>query len=129
MGPLPVPMGAGLIGFEERLEAELLVIPMPPGRDPDELIHDDPALWSQLVEHAEPLVDFNFRVMTQDLDLTAARDKSVAVKRLVPIVREIGDAVQRSHYTQQLARLVQVPDQTIAQEVSQKRVARTQRPR
>ena len=40
-------------------------------------------------------------------------------------VREIGDAVQRSHYTQQLARLVQVPDQTIAQEVSQKRFSRT----
>ena len=115
---VPVPMGAGLIGFEERLEAELLVIPMPPGRDPDELIHDDPALWSQLVEHAEPLVDFNFRVMTQDLDLTAARDKSVAVKRLVPIIQEIGDAVQRAHYTQQLARLVQVPEQTIAQQLA-----------
>ena len=115
---VPVPMGAGLIGFEERLEAELLVIPMPPGKDPDELIHDDPAQWRELVDHAEPLVDFNFRVMTQDLDLGAARDKSVAVKRLVPIIQEIGDAVQRAHYTQQLARLVQVPEQTIAQQLA-----------
>ncbi|HEX7588810.1 MAG TPA: DNA primase, partial [Anaerolineae bacterium] len=114
---VPVPMGAGLIGFEERLEAELLVIPMPPGKDPDELIHDDPAQWSHLVENAEPLVDFNFRVMTQDLDLKVARDKSVAVKRLVPIIQEIGDAVQRAHYAQQLARLVQVPEQTIAQQL------------
>lgn len=115
---VPVPMGAGLIGFEERLEAELLVIPMPPGKDPDELIHDDPALWKELVEHAEPLVDFNFRVMTQDLDLKTARDKSLAVKRLVPIIQEIGDAVQRAHYTQQLARLVQAPEPTIAQQVA-----------
>ncbi len=115
---VPVPMGAGLIGFEERLEAELLVIPMPPGKDPDELIHDDPAQWTNLVEHAEPLVDFNFRVMTQDLDLKSARDKSIAVKRLVPIIQEIGDAVQRAHYTQQLARLVQVPEQTIAQQLA-----------
>ncbi len=124
---VPVPMGAGLIGFEERLEAELLVIPMPPGKDPDELIHDDPAQWANLVEHAEPLVDFNFRVMTQDLDLKTARDKSAAVKRLVPIIQEIGDAVQRAHYTQQLARLVQTPEQTIAQQVAGRVVRRAQR--
>lgn len=121
---VPVPMGAGLIGFEERLEAELLVIPLPPGKDPDELIHDDPARWADLTAHPEPLVDFYFRVLTQDLDLKMPRDKSLAVKRLAPIIREIGDAVQRAHYTQQLARLVQVPEQTLAQEVTQRRAAR-----
>ncbi len=117
---VPVPMGAGLIGFEERLEAELLVIPMPPGQDPDELIHENPARWVELVEHAEPLVDFNFRVLTQDLDFKSARDKSAAVRRLVPIIQEIGDAVQREHYTQKLARLVQVPEQTLAQEFTRR---------
>jgi DNA primase len=114
---VPVPIGAGLVGFEQRLEAELLVISMPPGQDPDELIHGDPARWNELVDAAEPLVDFNFRVLTQDLDLTVARDKSVAVKRLVPIIREIGDPVQQAHYAQRLARLVQVPEQTIAQQI------------
>lgn len=122
---VPVPMGAGLIGFEERLEAELLVIPMPPGKDPDELIHDEPQKWIELTAHPEPLVDFYFRVLTQDLDLKSARDKSMAVKRLAPIIREIGDAVQRTHYTQQLARLVQVPEHTIAQQIDvRKRAAR-----
>ncbi len=122
---VPVPMGAGLVGFEERLEAELLVIPMPPGKDPDELIHDEPQKWVELTAHPEPLVDYYFRVLTQDLDLKNARDKSTAVKRLTPIIREIGDAVQRAHYTQQLARLVQVPDSTIAQQVDvKKRAAR-----
>lgn len=114
---VPVPMGPGLIGFEERLEAELLVIALPPGRDPDELIHDEPGRWTDLVAHAEPLVDFYFRALTQDLNLQTPRDKSTAVRRLVPIIQEIRDAVQRTHYTQQLARLVQVTEQTITQEV------------
>lgn len=121
---VPVPMGVGLIGFEERLEAELLVISLPPGKDPDELIHEDPARWTELVSRAEPLVDFYFRVLTRDLDLKLPRDKSVAVRRLAPIIREIGDAVQRAHYTQQLARLVQVPEPTIAQQIAQKRAPR-----
>ena len=116
---VPVPMGAGLVAFEDRLEAELLVISMPEGKDPDELIHDDPAKWVELTTHPEPLVDFYFHALTQDLDLKLPRDKSVAVKRLAPIIREVGDAVQRAHYTQKLARLVQVSDQTIAQEIGQ----------
>ncbi len=124
---VPVPLGAGLIGFEERLDAELLVIQMPPGKDPDELIHDDPAQWVELTAHPEPLVDFYFRVLTQDLDLQSPRDKSRAVKRLAPIIREIGDAVQRAHYTQHLARLVQTPEQTIAQEIG-RRGARVEPP-
>lgn len=117
---VPVPMGAGLIGFEERLESELLVIPLPAGQDPDELIHDDPARWTQLVNGAEPLVDFYFRTFIEDLDLKIARDKSTAVKRLAPIIQEIGDSVQRTHYVQQLARLVQVPEQTILLELGRK---------
>jgi DNA primase len=113
---VPVPIGAGLIGYEERLEAELLVIPMPPGQDPDELIYADPGRWSDLVARAEPLVDFFFRVFTQDLDLNHARDKSIAVRRLAPVIQEIGDPVQRAHYTQQLARLVRVTEQTVIEE-------------
>jgi DNA primase len=117
---VPVPNSAGRIGFEERLEAELLVIPLPEGQDPDELIHDHPDRWVDLVQNAEPLIDFYFRVLTEDLDLKLARDKSVAVKRLVPIIQEIGDSVQRVHYTQRLARLVQVPEQMVAQQVARR---------
>lgn len=115
---VPVPMGAGLVSFENRLEAELLVIPLPAGQDPDEVIHDNPGRWSELVANAEPLVDFYFRVLTQDLQMDKPRDKSVAVKRLAPIIREVGDTVQRAHYSQRLARLVQVPEQAIAGELA-----------
>lgn len=119
---VPVPIGAGLIGFEERLAAELFVIALPPGKDPDELIHDDPEQWRALTAQPEPLVDFFFRTFTQDLNLQNARDKSLAVQRLVPIIREIGDEVQRAHYTQKLARMVQVAESTIAQQIASRRV-------
>jgi DNA primase len=119
-----VPRASGRIAFEERLDAELFVIGLPNGKDPDELIHDDPQQWVALTAQPEPLVDFYFRLLTRDLDLRNAHDKSVAVQRLAPVIREIGDAVQRAHYTQKLARLVQVAEPTIVQEV-----ARVPRPR
>jgi DNA primase len=124
---VPVPMGAGLIKFEERLEAELLVIPMPQGKDPDELIHEDRTRWQELTKNPEPLIDFFFHALTQDLDLNGARDKSVALNRLVPIVLEMGDAAKRDHYSQQLARLVKLPEKTIIAEIAKYAPQRSQR--
>ncbi len=80
-------------------------------------IHDNAALWTELVER-RAACRFQFSCAAQDLDLSVARDKSVAVKRLVPIIREVGDPVQRAHYAQRLARLVQVSEQTVNQQLT-----------
>ncbi|MBI4789534.1 MAG: DNA primase [Chloroflexi bacterium] len=118
---VPVPIGAGLVLVANRLEAELLAIPMPPGKDPDELIHEDPGRWTELVNTAVPLVDFYFRALTQDLNLQEPRDKSVAVERLVPVIEEMSKAAERAHYMQQLARLAQMPEKMLEQEISARR--------
>ncbi len=114
---VPVPVGPGLIGFEERLEAELLIIELPPGRDPDEVILDDRAQWQELVDHALPLVDYYFRAQTRDLDVKTARGKTEAVRRLLPVIAEMNDAVERGHYLQELARLVQTDERVLAQQL------------
>ncbi len=114
---VPVPVGAGMIAFEERLDAELLIIELPRDRDPDEVILQDAAEWQQLVARAVPLVDYYFREQTRELDLRSAHGKAEAVRRLAPIVGEIKDPVQRAHYVQELARLVQVDERTLTQQL------------
>ncbi len=37
------------------------VISLPPGKDPDQVIKEDPALWRELVEQAMPIIDFAFQ--------------------------------------------------------------------
>ncbi|MCI0477378.1 MAG: toprim domain-containing protein, partial [Anaerolineales bacterium] len=110
-------LGAGKIILTEKIEGELLAISMPPGKDPDELIHEDPKRWVDLTSHPEPLVDFYFRVWTQDLDLRTAVGKSTAVNRLLPIIQEIKDKVGRSHYTQRLARLLQIAEDPLLEQI------------
>jgi DNA primase len=111
---VPVPVGPGLIGFEERLDAELLVIALPEGKDPDEVILEDGDRWRALVSEATPLVDFYFAAQTRDLDLRSAHGKAEAVRRLLPIIGELNDDVLRAHYTQELGRLVQVDERSLA---------------
>jgi DNA primase len=116
---VPVPTARGLIRFEDRLAADIRIVSLPAGRDPDEVIHDSPARWAQLIATAKPIMDYYFQALTADLDLATANGKREAVRRLGPLVAELGDRVQRTHYLQQLARMVQVDERTLWQQIRQ----------
>ena len=54
----PIVMPSGAVRFEERLGANLFITTMPNGKDPDDVIRENPANWSEIVRSAKPLVDF-----------------------------------------------------------------------
>ncbi|MFC1860035.1 DNA primase [Chloroflexota bacterium] len=131
------------VGYENTLAAELRVIILPEGKDPDNVIKEDAKTWQRLLEEAIPVVDYTFKVVTAGLDLNTARGKSQAVDRLLPIVAEIKDAVRQAHYRQVLARLVSVSQHDLeitlgrikpsrgrrrTKELSQERVTQALRP-
>jgi len=117
---VPVPTPRGLIRFEERLSADIRIVSLPAGRDPDEVIRESPARWAQLIAQAKPVTDYYFHALTADLDLATAKGKAEAVRALGPLIAEIGDRVQRTHYLQQLARMVQVDERALWQQIRQK---------
>jgi DNA primase len=116
---VPVPTARGLIHFEERLAADIRIVSLPVGRDPDEVIHESPARWAQLIARAKPVMDYYFQALTADLDLGTAKGKAEAVRALGPLLTEIGDRVQRTHYLQLLARMVQVDERSLWQQIRQ----------
>jgi DNA primase len=90
--------------------AEANVILLPPGKDPDEVIRGDLALWQKLVEQAIPIIDFAFKSVISKVDINRAKDKSLAVQKLQPLIHEIGrkDDTQYNHYVEQLARALKM---------------------
>jgi DNA primase len=64
-------------------------------------------------------MDYYFDVLTADLDLTTAKGKAEAVRALGPLIADVGDRVQRTHYLQQLARMVQMDERTLWQQIRQ----------
>jgi len=101
------------VGYENVLNAEMRVIILPEGKDPDEVIKEDMETWNGLVHTAVPLIDFMFEKTTDKLDLTTARDKSKAVDALLPVLAAINDPIRQAHYLQKLAGLVKVDMNTI----------------
>jgi DNA primase len=116
---VPVPTARGLIRFEERLAADIRIVSLPPDQDPDEVIRESPERWLQLIAEAKPVMDYYFEALSADLDLATAKGKAEVVSRLGPLVADLGDQVQRSHYLQLLGRMVQVDEATLWQQIRQ----------
>ena len=109
----PTVTSSGDVRMEERLGANLFIISMPEGRDPDDVIRQEPQTWQSLVDKAQPLVDFYFKLVAEQVDLKSAQGKGQAVAELAPLIAELEDEIERQHYVQQLSRQVQIDEQII----------------
>jgi DNA primase len=101
------------VGHENLLGAEIKVVVLPEGQDPDDVIKSGVAAWQELIGKAVPLLDFLFQKTTENLDLSKAGDKSKAAEKLVPVLRNLNDRVRQTHYFQLLARLLNVDVPTL----------------
>ncbi len=96
------------VSYESTLATEIKVVILPSGQDPDDVIKEDAKIWQQLLDEALPVIDYTFNMVTAKLNLTTAstaRDKSLAVDQLLPLMTEIKDNTRRDHYLTKLARL------------------------
>jgi DNA primase len=121
---VPLPTPAGLVSYEEELDAEIGVMVLPESKDPDDVIKENPEEWQRLLEEAVPVVDYTFDLVASKLDVTKARDKSQAVDQLLPLIAEIKHPVRRAHYLQRLSRAVAVDEQTLAAALGQLKPSR-----
>jgi DNA primase len=126
---VPVPLGRNLIRYEARLDADIRIAILPEGRDPDDVLREGAGLWAELVERALPVVDYYFSLISSRLDLSSAKGKSAAANELLPIIEELGDEVEKSHYLQKLARLIKVDEKRLLLETEPKRSVEPQEKR
>ena len=113
----PVLTATGRMHVEHRLSANLRITTLPEGRDPDDIIRQNPGSWQELISTATPLVDYYFGIVTKQYDLDSARGKGEAVAELTPLIAELGDEEEQQHYIQRLSRLVRIEERTIEQRV------------
>lgn len=94
-----------------KVNISLSIITIPSGKDPDDLIKEDPALWSQAIDNSEPALDWLLKTYQERLDLTSAAGKRQFSDVSLAIVRLLPDAVEQDHYIQKIAKLTEVhPD-------------------
>ncbi len=104
----------GLLRHEARLQADLRVASMPDGLDPDEIVQRNPDQWKQLVEDAQPIVIHVMKTLAVDRDLEDAKVKADIAARVMPLIEDLPNPVERDTYRQRLARFLKVDERTLA---------------
>lgn len=125
----PVFDARGLVSLEARLSADIRVLTLPMGKDPDDLIRQDPARWAVLVDEAVPLVEHYMQTLMKGQDLADPKVKAELTENLVPVIRQVSSPVERAHYAQKLARILRVDERALLDMVASAPRRRRPRPR
>lgn len=105
--------GAPLTGPDSTLELVLGVMDLPKGRDPDEVIKEDPANWERLVATATPVIDYVFAAVARRFDTTTARGKAAVAQRLAPFIHNAGNIFEQNERIRTLARMLKEEENII----------------
>jgi DNA primase len=86
---------------------------LPEGKDPDEVVRENPDLWREAIRTAQPIMEFLIDYYATAFDVRSARGKSQVVATLIPMLREVRDPVVRDSYLQALGRRTGVDERVL----------------
>ena len=109
----PVFDARGLLGHESRLEADIRVMTLPEGQDPDEVVGRDPELWASLVKSAKPIVIHVMETLSEGLDLDDPKVKTDLAREMLPLIEDVPSPIERDTYRQRLSRLLRVSERSL----------------
>src|SRR5579884_3578452 len=113
------------IPIASRVKVSISIIDIPSGKDPDELIKQDPKLWQQAIEKHEYALDWLMARYQKLLDITSAQGKRQFSDILLPVVRGLSDEVERDHYLNQIAAKIDVGRGALEQKLSKTPASQT----
>ena len=100
--------------FYERPQVPVIKIAvLPAGKDPDQVLRENPNEWEKILDTAMPLMDYLFTTLSAGLDLDSATDKARVADFLLPLITAIPNPLEQDHHFQRLASLLRVPETTL----------------
>jgi DNA primase len=119
-GTLGVTALAGLIGQLQgdtsgvKLE-DVRVARLPDGKDPDDVVREDPAAWETAITKAKPLVEYLIDHHAGRYDLKTSSGRIGFVEAVMPAIREINDPLRRDEALGEVRRVSGVEERVLRQ--------------
>jgi DNA primase len=101
-----------LLHHASSLKADIRVITMPDGLDPDELVQRNPEEWQELTRNAESIVTHVMKTLAVDQDLDDPNVKTKIANQVLWLIQDLPNPVERDIYQQKLARFLKVHETT-----------------
>jgi DNA primase len=109
----PVFDAHGLVRHEGRLDADLRIVTLPAGMDPDEVVARGREAWEEILDGAQTIVDYVLSVLSADRDLEDAKAKAEIARQMLPLIEDVADPVEREAYRQSLARRLRLDERAL----------------
>ncbi|MEL7626561.1 MAG: DNA primase [Anaerolineaceae bacterium] len=108
----------GLLRIERYLKADIRVTTLPEGKDPDEVVLDNPDAWKKIVAEAKPVVSHVMDNLAEGQDLADPKVKRTIAEQVLPLIEDVGSAVEREAYRQRLSSLIRVDVRSLQMKAS-----------
>jgi DNA primase len=96
------------IPIASKVGVSLSIITIPSGKDPDELIKQNPKTWQQIIEKPQYALDWLIERYQGELDINSAQGKKQFSDIILNTVRSLEDPVEQEHYIGRVAELIGV---------------------
>ena len=111
-----------LAGDESGVELDdVRVVRLPEGKDPDEVMRDDPDHWREEVRTARPIVDHLIDVHARAHDLRTPGGQARFVDAVLPIIRNLANPVLRDAYLGRVRQVSGVEERTLLEAMHRRR--------
>ncbi len=105
------------IPLAQSLELKLSIIKLPSGKDPDELIKQDPELWRSALDRPVYAIDWLIDVYREQNNLQSADGKSNFARQIAVTLRKIKDPIELDHYTKKVAEILDVSTAAVKESI------------
>lgn len=107
------------IPIASKVGVNLSIVTIPSGKDPDELIKQDKAVWEDIITKPQPALDWLMDRYKAQLDLSSAPGKRQFSDVLLPVVRSLADPVEQDHYLNQIAKTLEIGRESLVSKMGQ----------
>ncbi|RME77234.1 MAG: DNA primase [Chloroflexi bacterium] len=114
---VPTPTSRGTIAYEGHIVQDIYIAALPAGKDPDDILREEPARWRQIINAAQSSLDYYESLILRQNDTTTPQGKSAVVRELMPVYRDIKDNIEKEARVQSLARRLGLDERLLLAEL------------
>ncbi len=109
------------IDMAQSQDFNLKIIQLPTGKDPAEIIAENPEKWKKALDNAKSILDFYFHSAFSGKDLKNPEAKKEIAKILLPVIKRIPNKIEQAHWIQELSKKLEVKEENIEEELKKVR--------
>ena len=101
---------------------DIKVVVLPDGKDPANVIADNPENWGKALDSAKAILDFYFNNAFAKFDQETAQGKKEISKILLPVLKRIPNKIVKFHWIQKLAQELKTREKDILDELEKVKI-------